>query len=73
MQVGMAVEQLQSRDWWAFWSVCRWCSVISLVILAVVSLFLLVVFLVKTLDEMMWAARAQYRARPRPKNDIFRA
>lgn len=71
MQVGMAVEQLQSHDLWALRSVCRWFSVISLVILAVVSLFLLVAFLVKTLDEIMWAARAQYISRPGRKNGIL--
>ncbi|KAL9598158.1 MAG: hypothetical protein Q9219_004655 [cf. Caloplaca sp. 3 TL-2023] len=27
MQVGMAVEQLQSRNWATFWSLCRWFSV----------------------------------------------
>lgn len=67
MQVGMAVEQLQSRDWRAFWAVCRWFSVISLVLLAAVCFFLLMLFLIKSLDELMWAARAQYRARPRSK------
>ena len=70
MQVGMAVEQLQTRDWTAFWSVCRWFSVLSLVVLAVVSLFLLVLFLVKSLDELMWVAKAQYRARPRSRVDM---
>ena len=70
MQVGMAVEQLQSRDWTAFWSVCRWFSVLSLLVLAVVSLFLLLLFLVKSLDELMWAVRAQYQARPRSKIDV---
>lgn len=70
MQVGMAVEQLQSRDWTAFWSACRWFSVLSLVFLAVVSLFLLMLFIVKSLDELIWAARAQYRARPRAKIDM---
>ena len=70
MQVGMAVEQVQTRDWTAFWSVCRWFSVSSLVVLAVVSLILLVVFVVKSLDELMWAARAQYRARPRSRVDM---
>ena len=70
MQVGMAVEQVQSRDWTAFWSVCRWFSVLSLIVLGIVSLFLLMLFIVKSLDELMWAARAQYRARPRAKIDM---
>ena len=70
MQVGMAVEQLHSRNWTAFWSACRWFSVISLLVLAAVSAFLLLAFLVKSLDELLWAARAQYRARPRTKIEM---
>ena len=70
MQVGMAVEQLQTRNWTAFWSVCRWFSALSLIILAVVSLFLLIIFVVKSVDELMWAAKAQYRARPRSRIDM---
>ncbi|KAL8836245.1 MAG: hypothetical protein Q9170_002989 [Blastenia crenularia] len=69
MQVGMAVEQLQSRDWVAFWSVCRWFSVISLLISATVTLYLVASFVVKSMDELIWAARAQYRARPRSRTD----
>ncbi|KAL8709556.1 MAG: hypothetical protein Q9225_007429 [Loekoesia sp. 1 TL-2023] len=69
MQVGMAVEQLQSRDWMAFWSVCRWFSVISLLLSAIVTFYLMVSFLIKSLDEFIWAARAQYRARPRLKTE----
>ena len=71
MQVGMAVEQLQSRGWVAFWAVCRWFSVTSLLLCALVALYLVVSFLVKSLDELMWAARAQYRARPRSKTEMI--
>ena len=67
MQVGMAVEQLQSRDWIAFWAVCRWFSVVSLTLCALVTFYLVLSFIIKSLDELMWAARAQYRARPRLK------
>lgn len=66
MQVGMAAEQIQSRGWSSFWSACRWFSVISLCGLAVLSLFLLIAFVIKSLDEMIWAVRAQYRARRKP-------
>lgn len=69
MQVGMAVEQLQSREWVAFWSVCRWFSVTSLLLSAIVTFYLIVSFLIKSLDELMWAARAQYKARPRLKTE----
>lgn len=69
MQVGMAVEQLQSHDWMAFWSVCRWFSVTSLLVSAVVAFHLIISFMVKSVDEMMWAVRAQFRARPRLKPD----
>ncbi|KAL8694632.1 MAG: hypothetical protein Q9218_000727 [Villophora microphyllina] len=70
MQVGMAVEQLQTRNWVAFWSVCRWFSVISLLLSAVVALYLIVSLLIKTLDEIIWAARAQYGASHKPKTDV---
>lgn len=70
MQVGMAVEQLQPRGWTAFWSVCRWSSVVSLVLLAAVSFFLLVLIVIKSLDELIWAAKAQYKARPRSRTDL---
>ena len=70
MQVGMAVEQQESHDWKAFWSVCRWFSVLSLVLLAIVAFFLLILFVIKSMDELLWAARAQFRARPRSKIDV---
>lgn len=70
MQVGVAVEQLQSRDWMAFWSVCRWFSIASLILSAIVALYLVVSFVVKSLDELMWAVRAQYKARPRSRRDM---
>lgn len=73
MQVGMAVEQLQSRDWTAFWSACRWFSVISLCVLALVCLFLFIAFVLKSVDELLWAVRSQYRARPRSKADMDQA
>lgn len=38
MQVGIGVEQLHSRDWVTFSSVCRWFSVISLLLSAIVAL-----------------------------------
>lgn len=69
MQVGMAVEQLQSRQWTAFWSVCRWFSVTSLMLSAIVVLYLVVSFVVKSVDGLAWAVRAQYRARWRVKVD----
>ncbi|KAL8697646.1 MAG: hypothetical protein Q9224_002207 [Gallowayella concinna] len=70
MQVGMAVEQVQSRDWTAFWGVCRWFSVWSLMFCALVSLYLMVSFVIKSSDELVWAAKAQYSARPRLKTEI---
>lgn len=73
MQVGLAVEQLQSQDWKAFWKVCRWFSVASLLVLASICSLLLAVFLAKSLDEFIWAVRAQYKARPRPKMEMDRA
>ena len=63
MQVGMAVEQIESREWTAFWGACRWFSVVSLCGLAVVAVFLLGLFVVKSGDELLWAVRAQFRAR----------
>lgn len=70
MQVGRAVEQLQSRGWIASWAVCRWFSVASLSLCALVTFYLVLSFMIKTLDELMWAARAQYRARPRSKAEM---
>ncbi|KAI4241315.1 MAG: hypothetical protein L6R40_004621 [Gallowayella cf. fulva] len=70
MQVGMAVEQLQSRDWTAFWSVCRWFSVWSLLLCATVALYLVTSFVIKSLDELLWAAKSQYRARSRPETEM---
>ena len=71
MQVGMAVEQMQNRDWQAFWAVCRWFSVTSLSALAVVCACLVIIFIIKSLDELIWAVKAQYRARPKSKVDII--
>ena len=70
MQVGMAVEQLQSREWIVFWAVCRWFSVASLSLCALVTFYLVLSFIIKSLDELVWAARAQYRARPRSKSGM---
>ncbi|KAL8811922.1 MAG: hypothetical protein Q9200_001420 [Gallowayella weberi] len=67
MQVGMAVEQVQNRDWTTFWAVCRWFSVWSLMFCALVCLYLVVSFVIKSSDELAWAARAQFRARLRSK------
>ncbi|KAL8675472.1 MAG: hypothetical protein Q9168_000173 [Polycauliona sp. 1 TL-2023] len=67
MQVGVAVEQLQPRHWTAFSAVCRWFSVASLLLCALVAIYLLVSLSIKSMDELIWAARAQYQARPRSK------
>ena len=69
-QVGMAVEQLHSLEWTVFWSASRWFSIVSLSVSAFVALYLVVSFVVKSLDEMLWAARAQFRARLRLKRNI---
>lgn len=73
MQVGMAVEQLQSRNWIAFWALSRWFSVSSLVLCALAAFYLIASFLIKSMDELLWAARAQYRARPRSKTEMTSA
>ncbi|CAO1600165.1 hypothetical protein XANCAGTX0491_003868 [Xanthoria calcicola] len=67
MQVGMAVEQLQSHDWVAFWAVCRWFSVASLLLCALTVFYLGLSFSIKSTDELLWSATAQHRARSRSK------
>ena len=57
MQVGMAVEQLQSYDWVSFWSGFRLFSVVSLFLSTIMTFYLIMSFLIKSLDELMWAAR----------------
>ena len=67
MQLGIAVEQLHSLHWMGFWAVCRWFSITSLLASAIVVFYFIMSFIVRTADEISWAIRAQYRARPRPK------
>ena len=49
---------------------CKWFSVASFLLCALVTFYLVLSFIIKSLDELVWAARAQYRARPRSKSEM---
>lgn len=63
MQVGMAVEAVESMRWEAFWSTCRWFSILCLVFVGAVLGALIIVFFVKSIDEIVYAVRSHWLKR----------
>jgi hypothetical protein len=59
MQVEMSVEGVVSTQWVAFWDICRWFSMISIVFIVLVSLGLGVLLLAMILDEWIFAFRVR--------------
>ena len=59
MQVSLAVEQLESRDWDRFYDVCRWLSIAVLVAVALVLGWLLTLLIVRLLLEVWYALKFQ--------------
>jgi hypothetical protein len=64
MQLEMAVEQVNpDHQWISFWYACRYFSIVCLVIVAAVSLWLAMLFLVKFIREWAYAIPNHWRQR----------
>ena len=63
MQVGMAVEAVESRQWTSFWTTCRWFSVACLAFVGFILTGLIAVFTIKSLDETIYTVRSQWLKR----------
>ena len=68
MQVELAVEQLISKDWPAFWSLCRWISTICIIFITLLTLCILGLWLRLVLDEWVYAFTARWRKKRQPSH-----
>lgn len=60
MQVGLAAEALDAQGWFAFENVSRWFAVLSIVISIAPVIVLVLVLLVKVVDECVFALKRRF-------------
>jgi len=63
MQVVLAVEEVLPARWVSLWLVCRWFSTVSLVLTALISVWIALLWLWMILDEWVFACRSRQRMR----------
>ncbi|KZF21643.1 hypothetical protein L228DRAFT_156863 [Xylona heveae TC161] len=63
MQVGMAVEQVSSEHWVAFWTTSRWFSILSLTGTALIALAFILLWMFIFIDEWIYAIKCLRKRR----------
>lgn len=63
MQVELAVEQVLPAHWISLWSVCRWFSTVSLIGTAVISFWVVLLWLWMFSDEWVYAIKGRLEKR----------
>lgn len=63
MQIILTAEQVSSVHWVSFWSICRWFSTVSLIMIAAISSLFTGLWLWRFLDEWVYALRALHKRR----------
>jgi hypothetical protein len=73
MQVALATDQSGTgliRAWARFIAACQWVSVVSIVLVAAATGFLLLLLCFKTINEWIFATRALWRSRLRSRKSV---